>query len=82
MEYYQTITLKDGATCVLRNSAEKDGPSMLDFFLLTHGQTDFLLSYPDETDETGAAEPKAEEAPKAPAEEKKDELDLDLDSLL
>ena len=56
MEYYQTITLKDGATCVLRNGAEKDGPSMLEFFLLTHGQTDYLLSYPDETDKTAEEE--------------------------
>ena len=56
MEYYQTITLKDGASCVLRNGAAKDGASMLEFFLLTHGQTDFLLSYPDETDETAEGE--------------------------
>ena len=56
MEYYQTITLKDGATCVLRNGAAKDGPSMLEFFLLTHGQTDYLLSYPDETDKTAEEE--------------------------
>ena len=56
MEYYQTVTLKDGAACVLRNGAEKDGPSMLEFFLLTHGQTDYLLSYPDETDKTAEEE--------------------------
>ena len=50
MEYRETITLKDGRTCILRNGTEKDGKAVLDNFILTHEQTDNLLSYPDESD--------------------------------
>ena len=49
MTYYKTVTLKDGRECVLRNGTEKDGAALLYIFNLTHGQTDFLLSYPDES---------------------------------
>lgn len=49
MKYNKTITLKDGSACVLRNGAEQDGQAMLDIFVLTHAQTDYLLTYPDET---------------------------------
>ncbi len=48
MEYKEIITLKDGRTCVLRNGVAADGKAMLDIFLLTHEQTDYLLTYPDE----------------------------------
>ena len=48
MKYKQTIKLKDGRACTLRNGTEQDGKALLDLFLLTHGQTDYLLSYPDE----------------------------------
>ncbi len=52
MEYRKTITLKDGRNCVLRNGTEEDGKAVLDNFILTHEQTDNLLSYPDESDMT------------------------------
>ena len=48
MTYYKTITLKDGRECVLRNGTESDGQAAYDNFMLTHEQTDYLLSYPDE----------------------------------
>ena len=48
MEYLKTITLKDGRQCCLRNGTEQDGQAALDIFTLTHEQTDYLLSYPDE----------------------------------
>lgn len=48
MEYYQTIQLKDGRTCVIRNGTARDGFAVYENFNLTHGQTDFLLSYPEE----------------------------------
>lgn len=48
MKYYQEITLKNGKTAVLRNGEDKDGKAVLDNFNLTHDETDFLLSYPDE----------------------------------
>ena len=48
MKYKRTILLKDGRTCILRNAEEQDGQAVLANFLLTHGQTDFLLTYPEE----------------------------------
>ena len=48
MTYNKTILLKDGRECVLRNGTEADGRVVYDLFNLTHEQTDFLLSYPDE----------------------------------
>ena len=48
MQYCQTVGLKDGRTCVLRNGTEKDGTAVYENFNLTHGQTDYLLSYPEE----------------------------------
>lgn len=48
MEYKKDILLKDGRPCVLRSGTEQDGQAVLDNFILTHGQTDFLLSRPEE----------------------------------
>ena len=48
MEYKSTVTLKDGRACILRNGTASDGQALLDVFNLTHEQTDFLLTYPEE----------------------------------
>ena len=48
MEYNKTVILKDGRECVLRNGTENDAKAVYDDFNLTHEQTDYLLSYPDE----------------------------------
>jgi RimJ/RimL family protein N-acetyltransferase len=48
MRYHEIITLKDGRSCLLRNGDSRDGQAVWDLFRLTHQQTDFLLSYPDE----------------------------------
>lgn len=48
MEYRETITLKDGRECVLRNGTFEDGRAALENFNLTHEQTDYLFTYPDE----------------------------------
>ena len=48
MTYNKTVKLRDGRECVLRNGTENDGKVVFDLFNLTHEQTDFLLSYPDE----------------------------------
>lgn len=48
MKYYKIIQLKNGMECCLRNGTESDGQAVLDIFNLTHGQTDYLLSYADE----------------------------------
>ena len=56
MHYYETITFKDGSTCILRNGTGADGDAVRKIFLLTHTQTDFLRTYPDECTLTAAAE--------------------------
>ncbi len=48
MEFNKTVTLKDGRSCLLRNGAAGDGEAVLDVFNRTHGETDYLLTYPDE----------------------------------
>ena len=56
MKYYSTITLKDGRECTLRNGTAEDGAAVFENFNLTHGQTDYLLSYPDENSFTAEQE--------------------------
>lgn len=48
MRYEESVTLRDGRECVLRNACGADAQEVLDSFNLTHSQTDFLLTYPDE----------------------------------
>lgn len=48
MKYHQIIQLKDGRECVLRSGEERDGKQALASFILTHAQTDNLLTYPEE----------------------------------
>ena len=48
MKYFEMVTLKNGVECCLRHGEEADGQEVYENFNLTHGQTDFLLSYPDE----------------------------------
>ena len=48
MEYSRTVTLKDGRACKLRNGTASDGQALLKIFNLTHTQTDYLLTYPEE----------------------------------
>ncbi len=48
MNYRKIITLKDGRACTLRNGTAEDGQALLDIFNLTHAQTDYLLTYPEE----------------------------------
>lgn len=56
MKYRETIGLKDGRSCILRNGTAADGQAMLDIYALTHAQTDYLLSYPDEVTMTALQE--------------------------
>ncbi|MBR0136792.1 MAG: GNAT family N-acetyltransferase [Erysipelotrichaceae bacterium] len=48
MKFRKEVTLKDGRTCIIRSGNAEDAQQALDNFILTHGQTDFLTSYPDE----------------------------------
>ena len=44
----QKITLKDGRVCVLRTPRTEDGAALLDYMLRCGGETEYVLSYPDE----------------------------------
>lgn len=48
MKYNKITLLKDGRECCLRNGTENDAQEVLDVFNLTHAETDYLLTYPDE----------------------------------
>lgn len=56
MEYNKLITLKNGKECRLRNGTYSDGAAVFENFNLTHAETDYLLSYPDENSFTEAQE--------------------------
>lgn len=56
MKYSRTVMLKDGRSCLLRNGTAADGQAVLDIFKLTHAQTDWLLSMPDECGMTAEQE--------------------------
>lgn len=56
MKYEKTIQLKNGTALQLRNGTAEDGAAMLDIFIKTHMETDYLLSYPEENSHTVAEE--------------------------
>ncbi len=42
------IILKNGRTCILRTPRRADGKALVDYMLQLNGETEFVLSYPDE----------------------------------
>lgn len=48
MKYSEIIKLKDGRECIIRNGVERDGAAACRLFNLTHAQSDFLRTYPEE----------------------------------
>ena len=52
MQYNKTVTLKNGEQCLLRNGDKSDAAEVLRTFRLTHTESDYLLTYPDEDDFT------------------------------
>ena len=56
MEYSRQIVLKNGQTAILRHGVESDGAAVFEQFNQTHGETDYLLSYPDENSFTAEQE--------------------------
>lgn len=48
MKYEQKITLKNGKTAILRSAEGTDAAGVLENFIATHEETDYLLSYTDE----------------------------------
>lgn len=48
MQYEKSVLLKNHKECCIRNAVGDDAQGVLDIFLLTHEQTEFLASYRDE----------------------------------
>lgn len=48
VHYHQITTLKDGRPCTLRHGTAQDAMTVWANFQITHAQTDYLLTYPDE----------------------------------
>lgn len=48
MKYSKTVVLKDGRICIVRNGTVQDAQGVWDNFVLTHGETEFLTTYPEE----------------------------------
>lgn len=48
MKYSQRLLMKNGKEAYLRNGVASDGSAVFENFNLTHAETDYLLSYPDE----------------------------------
>lgn len=44
----QTITLKDGRPCILRNPHPEDAADLIEYMKVTAGETRFILRYPEE----------------------------------
>ena len=49
MQYLNKITLKDGRELLLRNATQSDGEEVYKLFHLVHDESDYLLSYSDES---------------------------------
>ena len=58
MKYQKEVLLKDGTKCLLRGAGERDAAEILRCFHLTHAETDYLLTYPEENLFTEADEVK------------------------
>lgn len=46
----QTITLKNGQSCVLRSPETEDAEQLVEYVKATAGETDFVIRYPEEAD--------------------------------
>ena len=55
MRYRRDVVLKDGSACLLRSAEASDARECFDVFQVTHAETDYLLSYPDENPSDGAS---------------------------
>lgn len=56
MKFNQTLTLKNGKEVIIRNGDEPNGKEVFDVFNITHEETDYLLSYPEENSFTAEQE--------------------------
>lgn len=51
MNYSETVPLKNGFSCELRNAEGEDAAAFLAYFIQCLGETDYLTTYPDETEQ-------------------------------
>lgn len=58
MRFEREVVLKTGERCLLRSARAADAAEVLDSFIKVHGETDYLLSYPDENTHTVEGEEK------------------------
>lgn len=49
MKYTKDVVLKNNKKCLIRDAVGDDAQEVLNVFLVTHEQTDYLSSYKDET---------------------------------
>ena len=56
MRYEKPVVLKNGKSCILRSGRGDDAKAVCDIFRKTHQETDFLLSYPEESSMTEESE--------------------------
>ena len=56
MHFERNIQLKDGRPCLLRGAGAADAEVLLEVFRRCHEETDFLLTYPEEINETAEQE--------------------------
>lgn len=56
MNFERNIQLKDGRPCLLRGAGAADAEVLLEVFRRCHEETDFLLTYPEEINETAEQE--------------------------
>ena len=50
MTFYRETLLKNGKTVMLRSGEPEDAEKALENFIQAHGETDYLLTYPEEND--------------------------------
>ena len=48
MIFYKSVELKNGEKCLLRSPGAGDAEAVLGTFIKTHGESDFMTTYPDE----------------------------------
>ena len=56
MKYYEKVKLKNNKDCLIFNATKENGKEVLDLFILTHGQTNNLRTYPEECKMTPSSE--------------------------
>jgi len=80
MQYFKEIILNDGRKCILRNCTKEDCRDVLSVFILTHEETDNLLTYPDEN--TFTEEQEAEYLAKKAESENEIEILAEIDGVV